>query len=148
MRLIRFVILVCIALGFSSCDAFLQGLADAYEYNQRMQMMYMFGPGIVTPAPAYVPPPIPSVSTGTYVPPVSSGNYSSSSSEGSSSSSSYSGSGYSRDCGVCLGTGKCNTCNGRGYYDVIGLGSGRHLCPNCASNHNGVCASCNGTGKR
>lgn len=73
-----------------------------------------------------------------------------SSSGSSGSSSSYSGSSSSsssRDCRRCMGTGKCQTCNGRGYYDKIGIGSGRHLCPNCASNHNGKCASCNGTGK-
>ncbi len=51
-----------------------------------------------------------------------------------------------KDCGVCGGTGKCNTCNGRGWYDVIGIGSGRHTCPNCPNNI-GRCSSCNGTGK-
>lgn len=80
------------------------------------------------------------------------GSGSSSSSSISSSSSTSSGPSYSsgsssRDCQRCMGTGKCQTCNGRGYYDVIGIGSGRHACPNCASNHNGKCASCKGTGK-
>lgn len=78
---------------------------------------------------------------------VDNSSYSSSSSSSSSSSASRSGSTSSRDCSRCLGTGKCQTCNGRGYYDEIGVGSGRHACPNCASNHNGKCASCNGTGK-
>lgn len=72
---------------------------------------------------------------------------SSTSSSGSSSSSSGTSRTSSKDCHRCLGTGKCQTCNGRGYYDTIGVGSGRHACPNCASNHNGKCASCNGTGK-
>jgi hypothetical protein len=72
---------------------------------------------------------------------------SSSSSYSSSRSSSSSSSSSSRDCRRCMGTGKCQTCNGRGYYDEIGIGSGRHACPNCASNHNGKCASCNGSGK-
>lgn len=72
-----------------------------------------------------------------------------SSSSNSSSSSSYSGSNSSmgRDCGLCLGTGKCSKCNGRGYYDVIGIGSGRHVCPVCP-NHSGTCSSCGGSGKR
>lgn len=54
----------------------------------------------------------------------------------------------SRDCRLCLGSGKCQTCNGKGYYynplDLTKTVS----CPNCASNHNGRCASCNGSGKK
>lgn len=71
-----------------------------------------------------------------------------SSSSTSSSSSSYSSSSSSsgRDCGLCLGTGKCSKCNGRGYYDEIGIGSGRHACPACP-NSSGRCSCCNGTGK-
>lgn len=152
MNIRNIVLFLFLTLGLSSCDAFLQGLADAYNYNQRMQMMYMFGPAayvppVTTSVPAYVPPP---VTTGTYIPPVTSGSYSSSSSSteySGSTSSNYSSSSSSRDCQRCMGTGKCQTCNGRGYYDEIGIGSGRHSCPNCASNHNGRCASCNGTGK-
>ena len=51
----------------------------------------------------------------------------------------------SRMCGVCNGSGKCRTCNGRGYFTAIGIGSGQHLCASC--NHTGRCRSCNGTGK-
>ena len=76
-----------------------------------------------------------------------SGNSTSSSSTSSSSSSNQSKS-NSRDCRLCLGSGKCNTCNGKGYYynplDLTKTVS----CPNCASNHNGKCSSCNGSGKR
>ena len=49
-------------------------------------------------------------------------------------------------CGVCHGTGRCITCNGKGYYVSLGIGSGKHLCPSC--NQTGRCRSCNGTGKR
>ncbi len=77
------------------------------------------------------------------IPVVTSSSSTSSYSSNSSSTSNSNG----RDCRRCMGTGKCQTCNGRGYYDEIGIGSGRHACPNCASSHNGKCASCNGTGK-
>ena len=63
-------------------------------------------------------------------------------SSGSSSRSSNS----SNSCGVCHGTGKCNTCNGRGYYTSIGIGSGTHSCSSC--NRTGRRHSCNGTGRR
>lgn len=52
-----------------------------------------------------------------------------------------------KDCTICHGSGKCNTCNGRGYYTNLGLGSGTHPCPNCP-NHSGRCQWCNGTGKQ
>ena len=47
-------------------------------------------------------------------------------------------------CGVCYGSGKCRTCSGKGYY--FDLNTGRHACPSC-HNHNGICSSCNGTGR-
>ena len=53
----------------------------------------------------------------------------------------------SRDCRRCLGSGKCQTCNGKGYYYNPLDMSKAVSCPNCASNHNGRCASCNGSGK-
>ncbi len=78
----------------------------------------------------------------------SSGNSSSSSSSTSSSSSGSQSKSNSRDCRLCLGSGKCQTCNGKGYYynplDLTKTVS----CPNCASNHNGKCSSCNGSGKK
>ena len=52
-----------------------------------------------------------------------------------------------KDCTICHGSGKCNTCNGKGYYTNLGLGSGTHPCPNCP-NHSGRCQWCNGTGKQ
>lgn len=151
MNIKKIVLFLFLSLGLSSCDAFLQGLADAYEYNQRMQMMYMFGPAayvppVTTSVPAYVPPP---VTTGTYIPPVtSSGSYSSSSSSSEysgSSSSNYSSSSSSRDCQRCMGTGKCQICNGSGRVYQIGIGHDGY-CAAC-SNHNGKCSVCNGTGK-
>lgn len=53
----------------------------------------------------------------------------------------------SKDCTICHGSGKCNTCNGKGYYTNLGIGSGTHPCPNCP-NHSGRCQWCNGTGKQ
>lgn len=53
----------------------------------------------------------------------------------------------SKDCTICHGSGKCNTCNGKGYYTGLGINSGTHLCPNCP-NHSGRCQWCNGTGKQ
>lgn len=76
-----------------------------------------------------------------------SSNSSSTRTSSSSNSTSSNSSTNKRDCRLCLGTGKCNTCNGKGWYTAIGIGSGTHACPNCASNHNGKCSSCRGTGK-
>lgn len=77
-----------------------------------------------------------------------SGSNNSSTSSSSSSSSSYSQSSSGKDCRICLGTGKCNTCNGKGWFTALGIGTGDHPCPNCQSNHNGRCSSCGGTGKQ
>ena len=53
-----------------------------------------------------------------------------------------------RQCRVCLGNGKCRTCNGKGWYFDNTFGIGReYICPNC-HNHNGRCASCGGSGRR
>ena len=49
-----------------------------------------------------------------------------------------------KPCHMCLGSGKCSTCNGKGWY--YGFGN-QVLCPNCDSNHNGVCSHCHGTKK-
>ena len=48
-----------------------------------------------------------------------------------------------KDCHGCLGSGKCNTCNGKGWYYAIGS-SNTINCPNCT---NGRCSICGGTGK-
>lgn len=71
---------------------------------------------------------------------------------GSSSSSSNSSSSSTKKlngsmCQLCAGTGKCKTCEGKGYYyNPLDL-SKTVLCPNC-HNHNGKCSSCGGTGKK
>lgn len=51
-----------------------------------------------------------------------------------------------KDCQRCWGSGKCQTCNGRGYYTELGVGSGPLDCPNC--NKTGRCSSCGGSGKQ
>ena len=51
-------------------------------------------------------------------------------------------------CRLCAGTGKCKTCNGKGYYyNPLDI-SKTVACPNCQRNHNGVCSSCGGSGKK
>lgn len=147
----RLFALALFAMLLTSCDTFWQGMAQGVGgygmYGGFMPMGYVVPP-VVTPPPTTTmtfPPFVPGVDY-TSMPAVSSSS-SSSSSSSTSSGSSYSSSASSRDCHRCMGTGKCQTCNGRGYYDEIGIGSGRHACPNCASNHNGKCASCGGTGK-
>jgi len=52
-----------------------------------------------------------------------------------------------KDCVMCLGSGDCKTCNGKGwYYNSYDL-SKTVSCPNCDRNHNGKCSHCHGTGK-
>ncbi len=46
-------------------------------------------------------------------------------------------------CPVCLGSGKCNTCNGKHWYYFAG---NQITCPNCKPN--GACSSCGGSGKK
>lgn len=69
---------------------------------------------------------------------------------GNSGSSSTSNSGgynqpsgpKTKDCPHCHHSGKCNSCNGRGW--IYAIGSSDHLdCPNCK---HGECQWCNGTG--
>ena len=50
-----------------------------------------------------------------------------------------------KQCVECLGSGKCKTCGGRGYYFNSYDLSKRVICPNCDYNHNGVCSHCHGT---
>ena len=146
------ILLGCMTI-LTSCDTFWETMAQGYGRGG-YGMYGGFTPmGYVAP-PVVTPPPVTPMTFPAFVPgvdytsiPVVSSSSSSSSSTTSSSGSSYSSSSSSRDCQRCMGTGKCQTCNGRGYYDEIGIGSGRHACPNCASNHNGKCASCNGSGK-
>lgn len=47
-----------------------------------------------------------------------------------------------KPCHMCKGTGICSTCDGKGWYTGV---AGKVLCPNCDSNHNGVCNHCHGT---
>lgn len=157
---------------FVSCDSVLQGMAagmggygmGGYEvmpggYVRSTQYDYLLDPRLAYQKAMQSTPPMPTLPTVTVMPttiPISvpttppasvPATTSSGSSSYSGSSISSSSSNSSRDCRRCMGSGKCQTCNGSGYYDKIGLGSGRFLCPNCDSNHNGKCAICHGTGK-
>lgn len=49
-----------------------------------------------------------------------------------------------KDCNLCHGSGKCNTCNGKHWY--YGIGGSVVTCPNCTPN--GACSSCGGSGKK
>ncbi|MCR5064514.1 MAG: hypothetical protein K6A67_01970 [Bacteroidales bacterium] len=49
-----------------------------------------------------------------------------------------------KDCHLCQGSGKCNTCNGKHWY--YGIGGTKITCPNCTPN--GACSSCGGSGKK
>lgn len=46
-------------------------------------------------------------------------------------------------CPLCHGSGKCNTCNGKHWYD--GIGGSKITCPNCKPN--GACSKCGGSGQ-
>lgn len=61
-----------------------------------------------------------------------------------SSSSSISSSTGGKDCSFCDHSGRCKTCNGKGwYYSTVGTGA-KITCPNCKD---GKCPHCHGTGK-
>ena len=47
------------------------------------------------------------------------------------------------DCPSCHGSGICQTCNGKGWYNGFG---NTIVCPNCSHNHNGQCGRCQGKG--
>lgn len=63
------------------------------------------------------------------------------------SSDSYYNQGGYKDCHVCHGSGRCQTCNGTGYVTNFGNTS---ECPNCQieyGHRNGKCSVCHGKGK-
>lgn len=47
------------------------------------------------------------------------------------------------DCSQCHGSGKCSTCNGKGWYNGI---YGPIDCPNCDGHKTGRCRGCHGSG--
>lgn len=49
-----------------------------------------------------------------------------------------------KECRRCMGTGKCQICNGSGWVRRIGVGHDSY-CSSCP-NHSGRCSSCNGRG--
>ena len=64
---------------------------------------------------------------------------------GNNTSGSRSSSSSSRKHERCLGSGKCNSCNGTGsIWKGYGL-TGKIQCPNCHGS--GICSGCNGTGR-
>lgn len=48
-----------------------------------------------------------------------------------------------KECGICKGSGKCQTCNGTGI--AVSISRGKYPCPVCF-NHDGKCIHCNGRG--
>lgn len=52
---------------------------------------------------------------------------------------------HQKDCHLCHGSGKCNTCNGTHRY-LNPLTNKYITCPNCKPN--GACSACGGTGKQ
>ena len=50
------------------------------------------------------------------------------------------------DCHLCKGSGTCQTCNGKGWYNNP-YGTGTVECPNCCYSNKGKCGKCCGTGK-
>lgn len=49
-------------------------------------------------------------------------------------------------CKSCHGTGRCGTCNGKGYYQGS-YNTGNLKCPNCSESNGRICTVCKGTGK-
>lgn len=62
-----------------------------------------------------------------------------------SNSNNHKSQSYKKDCRLCLGSGKCITCDGDHVY--LNPLTGKYVtCPNC--NTNGACSSCGGSGKK
>ena len=91
----------------------------------------------------------------TYYPPTNNGSSNDVSTSSGNSATTTHSSGYhtyessyvSVDCHLCRGSGKCNTCNGKGWYESP-FGTGPIACPNCyGGNQSGKCSKCKGPGK-
>lgn len=82
-----------------------------------------------------------------YYPSANYGSGNSTTTTNSSGYTTYESSYVSVDCHLCGGSGKCSTCNGKGWYESP-FGTGPIACPNCyGGNQSGKCSKCKGTGK-
>lgn len=152
-------VIISMCFCFTSCEAVLYGLL--------LGATMATTPTYTPPPPSYTPPPSPTSYTPpstTFTPPStpefhydpnwtappitpSTTTTTTNTPSTTTSTSSTSSSSSSRECPNCSvrGNGKCNTCNGKGYYTQMGIGSGTHKCPNC--NGTGRCQWCGGTGR-
>ena len=82
-----------------------------------------------------------------YYPPANYGSGNSTTTTNSSGYTTYESSYVSVDCHLCGGSGKCSTCNGKGWYESP-FGTGPIAGPNCyGGNQSGKCSKCKGIGK-
>ncbi len=92
------------------------------------------------------PMPVNTYSGGEYVPVnTNSGSYDNNNTD-TKKTNNYFDSYGEKDCHLCRGTGTCQTCGGKGWYNNP-YGTGTVECPNCCYSNKGKCGKCCGTGK-